>query len=368
MINFKNSLFEKINHNGSSKLFFNYNDDNNKGNLSNDLPLINIFNEFYPEEIIHIEKDLFVTNDENSKDEDKFKINNNINNFEESDDSSIILIRKNLNDDLKKYEIMDMPVLNYNKINIFHNQREEKFNNQIELNEEEEENYQIKENKKIVFNVFNLFNPPGETIELKKIRKEINEIIISGKKEEIKKDRKRKLKPDDVRKKIKARFLKSLKNRINEKLINAKSEEIFDFLPQCFICNITKKENDKNILNMTFKELFSTDFFEKYKNKIKIDKKLLNNKRKFICPDKKKYLNNIKVIKYLDKNSETSKKSNYDIVKNMSFSDLFKEYIKSKEFEVDILKLKKEGNEDQDYINNYIIKANDFIDFFSKSG
>ena len=52
----------------------------------------------------------------------------------------------------------------------------------------------------------------------------------------------------------------------------------------------------------------------------------------------------------------------------MSFSDLFKEYIKSKEFEVDILKLKKEGNEDQDYINNYIIKANDFIDFFSKSG
>ena len=58
MINFKNSLFEKINHNGSSKLFFNYNDDNNKGNLTNDLPLINIFNEFYPEEIIHIEKDL----------------------------------------------------------------------------------------------------------------------------------------------------------------------------------------------------------------------------------------------------------------------------------------------------------------------
>ena len=55
--------------------------------------------------------------------------------------------------------------------------------------------------------------------------------------------------------KNKSKIFKIMKNRINEKLINSKSEEIFDFLPQCFICNITKKGNDKNILRMTFKEL-----------------------------------------------------------------------------------------------------------------
>ena len=52
----------------------------------------------------------------------------------------------------------------------------------------------------------------------------------------------RKFKPDDIRKKIKARFLKSLKNSINNKLQIANSKYLFDFLPQCFICCITKKE------------------------------------------------------------------------------------------------------------------------------
>ena len=188
MINFKNYLFKEIHHNESSKIFFNNNDDN-KGNLINNFSLINIFNEFYPEEILYREKDLFLTNEEDFQVENKLKLNNNINNFEESEDSSIILIRKNFTNDIKKYEITDIPYLNYNKINIIHNQNEEKFNIQIELNEEEKEenNYPIKENKKIFFNIFNLFNPPGETNELKKIRNEINEIIITGKKEEIKK-------------------------------------------------------------------------------------------------------------------------------------------------------------------------------------
>ena len=113
---------------------------------------------------------VFLTNEEDFQVENKLKLNNNINNFEESEDSSIILIRKNFTNDIKKYEITDIPYLNYNKINIIHNQNEEKFNIQIELNEEEKEenNYPIKENKKIFFNIFNLFNPPGETNELKK--------------------------------------------------------------------------------------------------------------------------------------------------------------------------------------------------------
>jgi hypothetical protein len=363
-----NSLLEENIHNESPEVFDGH--DKFKINLNENLPLINIFNGYYQEEVIQREKELFIVKEENFKEEKKFKENNN-NIFEESEESSTIFIRKSFQYNKKKKDIIDIEELKYNEINIFHNENEEsdeiKKGNQIELNEEGN-NYIKKENKKFIFNVFNLFNPPGINKELKITREKINEVICKGKQESIKKDRQRKLKSDDVRKKIKARFLKSLKNRINEKLICANSKEIFDFLPQCFISNITKKRNDKKILNMTFKELMSTDFFEKYKDNIKEEKKnRLNKKREMECPDKKKYLNNIKVIKYLNKSMEISKNSNYDNIQKMTFSDLFKEYLNSKEFEEDILKLIREKKEGQDYINNYIIKANDYVDYFSKS-
>ena len=46
---------------------------------------------------------------------------------------------------------------------------------------------------------------------------------------------KRKYKPDDIRKKIKARFHKSIKNIINDNLKKAGSKHFFSFLPQIFI-------------------------------------------------------------------------------------------------------------------------------------
>ena len=55
--------------------------------------------------------------------------------------------------------------------------------------------------------------------------------------------KKRKYKSDDIRKKIKVRFHKVLKNKINESLKNAGSTELFSFLPQFFISNISKKFN-----------------------------------------------------------------------------------------------------------------------------
>ena len=52
----------------------------------------------------------------------------------------------------------------------------------------------------------------------------------------------------------------------------------------------------------------------------------------------------------------------------MTFSDLYNEYLKSKEFEDDIMKLKSEENENEEYIKDYIVKANDYIKYFSNSG
>ena len=196
--------------------------------------------------------------------------------------------------------------------------------------------------------------------------------------------RKRKEKPDDIRKKIKAKFLKSMKNCINEKLMNAKSKELFDFLPQCFICSITKKGNDKSILNMTFKDLMSTDFTERYKKesftKENSNENILKKKKKRNLdssdnnqdnnqdknPDKKKYIKNVKTLKYLEEenNKNICEKVHFDSIQKMTFTDLFNEYLKSNEFEEDILKLKeKENNE---YINDYIIKAFNFIKYFSQ--
>ena len=247
------------------------------------------------------------------------------------------------------------------------------------------ENYLNHANKMDKFHAFKVFNPSGQSKVHKEIRSEINsivgkkpkkkecendkfKIIDTNKKDESnKKSGKRKLKPDDIRKKIKSRFLKSLKTQINEKLYNAKSEKVFDFLPQCFICCITRKRNGNSVLNMTFNELMTTDFFEKYKDTSTDNQSFLNKKREIDCPDKKKYKNNMRVIGYLEDNEEIAKKINFDIIQKMTYRELYDEYLKSKEFEEDILKLKNEEKEEQKYINNYIINANNLMDYFSKS-
>ena len=234
-----------------------------------------------------------------------------------------------------------------------------------------------KQNKFRVYslNDFNVFHPGGNIEFFKQIKEKFKDEINNSIKEDIKsistsrkfkiykeknkksrkktkEKKKRKEKPDDIRKKIKSRFLKTIKNRVNQMLKIAKSEEYFDFLPQCFICNISKQKN-KSIINMTFKELMSQKFFEEEKK----DKKK-------ISPDKKKYDNNVRVLKYLENNEEICKKSNFNVIGNMTFKELFREYLKSEEFEKEIEKLKEEQNNDN-YIIEYIIKAYNFINYFS---
>ena len=237
----------------------------------------------------------------------------------------------------------------------------------------------VKKEKEQIFYVNNkiLFNPSGKS----EIRDIINEIKKPKPKKEKKRNlimrnqfkityeskpkvkQKRKTKPDDIRKKIKSRFLKTLKNKINENLVHAKSKLFFNYLPQCFICNVTKKGNDSSILNMTFKELMLTNFLDKSMGTIYLRKEERDTDMK---KDKKKYENNVKTINYLEKNQKISEKARFNIIQKMTFIDLFKEYLESKEFDEDILKLKEE--EDDEYVKDYIIKAFDFIKYFSQSG
>ena len=172
-------------------------------------------------------------------------------------------------------------------------------------------------------------------------------IASNGKKKRIKK--KRKYKPDDIRKKIKARFHKAIKNIINENLKKAGSQELFDFISQSFIGNVSKKINSKS-LDLTYKELLSTDFSKE----INTDNKV----------DNVKYLKNLKVLKYLEENPEISRRSGFDLVKNKKYKDLLRLYFVSAQFENSINQLKAE-NESNDYILEYTYRAKTYIKFYS---
>ena len=105
---------------------------------------------------------------------------------------------------------------------------------------------------------------------------------IKKHKKKVKNILKRKENADNIRKKIKARFLKDLRNTINKRLEIAGSNKFFKLLPQSFITNISKPKN-KPILDLTFKEIFTKNFCE-------------NGKK---CgPDLKNYHHNLAVLDY----------------------------------------------------------------------
>ena len=170
----------------------------------------------------------------------------------------------------------------------------------------------------------------------------------NGKKKKQKK--KRKFKPDDVRKKIKARFHKAIKNIINSKLKNAGSKKLFDFLPQSFITNITIQLNNQ-AMDLTYEKLIETD----YVSKTKIKKR---------NTDLEKYNKNIDVLYYLKENPEICKKSDFDKIKDMKYMDILKAYFSSFEFEQSIIELNNK-KEKIDYIEEYINKALTYVNFFA---
>ena len=170
----------------------------------------------------------------------------------------------------------------------------------------------------------------------------------NGKKKKQKK--KRKFKPDDIRKKIKAKFHKVIKNIINSKLKNAGSKKLFDFLPQSFITNITIKLNNQ-AMDLTYENLIEKDYVPKTKIK-------KGN------PDLEKYKKNLDVLYYLRENPEICKNSDFEKIKKMKYIDILKAYFSSSEFEQSIIGLNNK-KEKIDYIEEYINKALSYVNFFA---
>ena len=161
----------------------------------------------------------------------------------------------------------------------------------------------------------------------------------------------RKYNKDNVMTRFKSRFHKSSKNAANERLKRAGSIHLFGYLPHSFIGNISKSKN-RGIMNMVIKDLFEQDFSEGENNNEEIN--LKNNQE------------NISLIKYLEENEIISEKSNYKYYKNMKYYEVIYEYLNSIEFEEDIIKLEKEG-ENEEYIKLYIHLALKYVDYYSSS-
>ena len=89
--------------------------------------------------------------------------------------------------------------------------------------------------------------------------------------------------------------MKTIKNRVNQMLKIAKSEEYFDFLPQCFICNISKQKNGRIITSIYTKAKESViEETEKIQKIEDILSKVF--KEKIIMQKQKNNLNNEEVL------------------------------------------------------------------------
>jgi len=162
------------------------------------------------------------------------------------------------------------------------------------------------------------------------------------KKKRFKQRRRRRENRDNFLKKIKISFFNNyMFKKINEILKSTNSKKYFQKFSISFVNDISKKIN-KEIINMTLLEIF-------------VKKELCNGKYL------DNYYHNLKVIndKEIQENEELKK------ILNKTYSELYEEYINSKEFKINEINRLKDKNMDDEYIENYLYHAKYFIGFFS---
>ena len=158
--------------------------------------------------------------------------------------------------------------------------------------------------------------------------------------------RQRKDNKDNIRTKIKRGFFNSaLINKLNDKLKSIGSTKYFMKFPQNFVSDISQKRN-KEIVNLTLKEIFEKKELYKQENEIGFEN----------------YLHNLKVIQseIIKENSEFKK------ILNKTFRELYEEYINSDEFKIGEIGRLKEHKMEDDYIKKYIYLSRELIDFFNQ--
>ena len=215
----------------------------------------------------------------------------------------------------------------------------------INLDEEDEDILPYFKIKKKIFKVIyknkvSLFTEPinslkNEFIDEKKLKKKAH----SSKKKP------RFTYRDNIRRKIKRRFLNTnLIQALNNVLKKEGYAIYFKKFAQKFAGNITK-EKDKMILEKSLFEIFQME--ELYKDK----KDSLSEN----------YKHNLKIITQIkeDENSELNK------ILNKKYRRIYEEYIHSEEFIIEIERLKNKEKKEEEYIERYKYFAKHLIEFCS---
>ena len=167
-----------------------------------------------------------------------------------------------------------------------------------------------------------------------------DEIFLPKKRSIIK--RKRRENYDNIRVKIKRAFInKYLHKKLNEIIKSNGSKLYFQKFPIYFVSDI-KKERNKKIINMTLL-------------------KIIENQELYKLNELNNYYHNLKVVndKEIQENEVLKK------ILNKTYSELYEEYINSKEFKIDEINRLKDKNMEKSYIERYIYLSKHFIDFYS---
>ena len=166
----------------------------------------------------------------------------------------------------------------------------------------------------------------------------------------------RRLRHDNMQKRIKVNFFHYLKDKMNEQLQrDPESKKLnleFKNLPQIFVKNTTKEHN-RIFLNQTFRDFIIDDSFQEDEE---------DDEHKSI--DRINYENNYKILIYLENKYLDNTELNITLHKKIK--EIYKEYLLSEKFGDSIVNLKNEGKDEQ-YIDIYITAANDFINFYCPS-
>ena len=151
---------------------------------------------------------------------------------------------------------------------------------------------------------------------------------------------------DNIRKKIKRGFFNNaLINKLNDKLKSIRSNKYFMKFPQNFVKDICQKRN-KEIINLTLKEIFEKEELYKQENEKGLDN----------------YLHNLRVIQ----SEEIKENEEFKKILGKTFRELYEEYINSDEFKIGEIGRLKEHKMEDDYIKKYIYLSRELIDFFNQ--
>ena len=176
------------------------------------------------------------------------------------------------------------------------------------------------------------------------------EFVFPGLKQEDKLigNKRRRNKEDDIRRMIGRRFFNDIVlNLINEILKNAGSIISFEKIQQDVVYDLVKK-NNKKLLDMSLEQIFTKKDLYRGKNL-------------------EKYNHNLKLINLLksEEYNDIRQNTQIDRILNMTYYDLFQDYITSNEFVEEINRLKNNKMKfDDSYIEKYIYYSLNFINNF----